>query len=467
MSSRTLPLDEAARAELDLLREGAELIARNPPRHVPDPLAELRGRTTGGRELPALPEPPADRMTTGFAERAETFRRTDPGLGAFVWTDWTPRAAAGPLAGIPFGVKENIDVAGHPTNAGRGVELARASTDAAVVAALRRAGAVPVAGCSMTELALALDGNPHRRTTRNPHDPVRIAGGSSSGSAVAVASGMVDFALGTDTGGSVRIPAAFCGVLGLKPTFGAVPMPGCVPLAPTLDHLGVLTATASRAATVLDAVSDLRPPGPGLRRRVRIGWPVDWAEQADPAVATRCLDRLRSAPVELVELGLPVTATTSAAANYLVLAAEAARSLAAAVCADPAPDPRVLATVAAGSHLGGHEVELANRQRLRIAGEQLAALRRVDAIATPTVGVTAPEIGAPSVPGGRTLPWPEIGDRFTAASNCTGFPAVSVPVTTGHPLPAGVQLIAGPGEDRWLLRLAGLLEPRNQRQGGR
>ncbi|MFE4785592.1 amidase family protein, partial [Streptomyces sp. NPDC056716] len=145
--------------------------------------------------------------------------------------------------------------------------------------------------------------------------------------------------------------------------------------------------------------------------------------------------------------------------NVAVLAAEAATALRPPVT-DESTDPRARALISAGARLTDDEVRCAHRQRLRIAGELHTALRSVDAIATPTVAVTAPPIGATGtvLPDGRTLRWPDIGDHFTAAANSTGFPAVSLPAGEVDGLPVGLQLIAGPYEDAWLLRLAALLE---------
>ncbi|MFI1830379.1 amidase [Streptomyces sp. NPDC020412] len=395
----------------------------------------------------------------------------DGRLGALTWTDWDADSTPGrPLSGTTFGIKENVDVHGRPSRAGRAATPPPADRDAVAVTRLRAAGARLVAGCTMTELAVCLDGNPHRPETRNPRDDTRIAGGSSSGSAVAVAAGFVTAALGTDTGGSVRIPAALCGVVGFKPTYDLLPRDGCVPLAPSLDHVGVITedtATALAAVLAMAAPGSCPVPAPA-RRRVRVGWPVDWTATADPAVNAACRSALAALPdaIEVVPLELPLTTRTSVLANVAVLAAEAATALR-PPATDGSTDPRVRAFLSAGACLTADEVRDAHWQRLRIARELHSALRSVDAIATPTVAVTAPPIGATELPltDGRTLRWPEVGDHFTAAANSTGFPAVSLPVGPVDGLPVGLQLVAGPHEDAWLLRLAALIEA--GQRGGR
>ncbi|MFI6285433.1 amidase [Streptomyces sp. NPDC051018] len=455
MTGRPLPPDETARAELDALRTGLARLPSPALRATPAPAVPRPA-------LPALPGIPS--ASAGPAVDPARAERLDARLGALTWTDWDAVAdPKGPLAGLAVGVKENFDVLGRPTRAGRAAVPPPADRDAVAVARLRAAGARLVAGCAMTELAVCLDGNPHRPETRNPVDDTRIAGGSSSGSAVAVAAGFVAAALGSDTGGSVRIPAALCGVVGFKPTYDLLPTDGCVPLSPSLDHVGVITpdtATALAAVLAMAAPGACPVPAP-VPRKVRVGWPVDWTAPADPAVNAACRAALSALPdsIEVVPLELPLTTSTSVIANVAVLAAESAAALRPPLT-DRSTDPRALALVSAGAYLTDGEVRAAHRQRLRIAAELHTALRSVDVIATPTVAVTAPRIGTAAIPlsDGRTLYWPDIGDHFTAAANSTGFPAVSLPAGQVDGLPVGLQLIAGPYEDGWLLRLAALLE---------
>ena len=219
------------------------------------------------------------------------------------------RAPEGPLHGIPVAIKDNIDVKGVvTTNASTVGTPPPAASDAPVVARLRSAGAELLCKANLLEYA-AGSVNPAYGMTYNPHDPGRTSGGSSSGSAALVAAGVCDFALGTDTGGSIRIPAAYCGIVGLKPTFGLVPIEGVFPLSPTLDHVGPLTRTAAQAAALLAVLSG-RPCELASVAGLRIG--VLRRHVDDPAVedgVRACVEdafeRLRSAGFELVDVDVP------------------------------------------------------------------------------------------------------------------------------------------------------------------
>jgi Asp-tRNA(Asn)/Glu-tRNA(Gln) amidotransferase A subunit family amidase len=208
--------------------------------------------------------------------RLERIERLDPALNCFtaIMAERALREAAvidamvaagrdpGPLAGIPFGVKDNYDVAGRVTAAGSIVNRSRApaSGDAILVQRLNRAGAVLVGTQNMDEFAYGFTTeNAHYGATRNPHDRLRSAGGSSGGSAAAVAAGLCDFALGTDTNGSIRVPASFCGLFGIKPTFGRLPRTGTFPFVHDLDHLGGFARNVADLALVYDTVQ--RRPG--------------------------------------------------------------------------------------------------------------------------------------------------------------------------------------------------------------
>ena len=166
------------------------------------------------------------------------------------------RAADGPLAGQPVAVKDIIEVAGLATGCGSPAsDPAPATADAPVVARLRAAGAEVFATTQCLEYAAGF-AHPEVGDTRNPRDPSRTSGGSSGGSAALVAAGVCELALGTDTGGSIRIPAAYCGVVGLKPSYGVVPVAGVFPLSPTCDHVGTLTATVAGTAALLTVLAD-------------------------------------------------------------------------------------------------------------------------------------------------------------------------------------------------------------------
>ncbi|WP_405793589.1 amidase [Streptomyces sp. NBC_01506] len=474
-----LPLDPAADAELTFLRSAAATLPDTGPAAFAGPRPTRQPRLL---DLPA-PPPYLPLDDTGLRQHLARARRRadDTATGALVWSDWdiSPTAQHAPLRGLTVGVKENIDVAGHPTRAGRAANVPPAVADAPVVTALRNAGALPVAGCAMTELAVCFDGNPNRPPVVNPLDPTLISGGSSSGSAVAVAAGLVDVALGTDTGGSVRVPAAACGVVGVKPTFGRMSRTGTVTLSPSLDHIGVIAPDVALAWAVLDILlgpdTDTEAqtrhtghPGPSPQESspdIRVGWPTGWIAQADPDIADRCrevLDACGSADV--IEVDMPVAAETAAATNYLILAAEAAELLRDAVLADADTDPRVRSLVAAGSRLTPSEVAAAHRNRLALSGEFANAFADVDLIATPVLPSHTPRIGQTELPAadGRVLEWPGSADLFTAAANATGLPALSLPVVAAKAPPIGLQLIAPWGQDRALMRAAHLLERQTQ-----
>ena len=208
-------------------------------------------------------------------------------------------ARPGPLAGMPVCVKDIVDVAGMPTTAGGADWVRHPEEDATVVARLRDAGAVVVGKGNTNEFACGIDGrNPHKGDCRNPWDPARLTGGSSSGPAAAVAAGMADGAIGSDTSGSIRVPAALCGVVGIRPTRGLVPAEGVVPLAWSLDAVGPLARDVASAALLLDVLAG-RPPAPAPRPEVaglRLGVATSLMALADAPVADALGGRHRGPP---------------------------------------------------------------------------------------------------------------------------------------------------------------------------
>ncbi|HEY0815225.1 MAG TPA: amidase, partial [Pseudonocardia sp.] len=234
----------------------------------------------------------------------------------------------GPLHGVAVGVKDLIDVAGLPTKAGSLVraDAAAADVDAAVVARLLEAGAVVVAKLHTHEFAYGPTGDVAATgPAHNPHDPALITGGSSSGSAAAVAAGHLPLALGTDTGASVRTPAALCGVVGLKPAAGHLSTEGAFPLSETLDHVGLITADVHSASVAWDVLARADGTGGGIQlpgvRDVRVGVPVDdYWRAADPAidvVVDAAVERLRVAGASVVEVRTPMI--DELAATYPVI----------------------------------------------------------------------------------------------------------------------------------------------------
>jgi Asp-tRNA(Asn)/Glu-tRNA(Gln) amidotransferase A subunit family amidase len=354
--------------------------------------------------------------------------------GAYVITlDAAP--GAGPLANVPIAIKDLVDVAGTRTRCGSGVRAhaAPASRDAAIVARLRAAGARIVGKTALVEFAFGATGiNEWEGTPRNPHDRARIPGGSSSGSAVAVAEGSAAAAIGTDTGGSVRIPAALCGVVGMKPTFGLVSVDGVFPLAPALDHVGVLAPDVASARAVLEVLApldaSLPPRRVGIDRRALAESTPEVARAIEAALARW---RVTQRDVALPDLDDVAAMTTT------LLFYEAAQIHRAtyARCRDDYGAymrdrlERAFAYTAAEY--------AAARERAREMRDQVErAFGDVDVIAGPAVGFTAPTLEEARAPDASTRLV-----RFTRLWNAVGFPAISVPVpATG--LPVGVQLAA-------------------------
>jgi Asp-tRNA(Asn)/Glu-tRNA(Gln) amidotransferase A subunit family amidase len=362
----------------------------------------------------------------------------------------------GPLHGVAVGVKDLFDVAGLPTRAGSHVldDAGPAAADAAVVARVRAAGAVIVAKLHTHEFAYGPTGDVSASgPARNPHDPTRITGGSSSGSAAAVAAGHLALALGTDTGASVRTPAALCGVVGLKPAYGRLPVDGVFPLSETCDHVGFLTADVDGAALAWDALT-----GTGTAAVARkVGVPVDdYWRPADPALTTAldaAVARLRADGVTVVEVRTPMI--DELAATYpVIVGAEAYATHARWVAERPeAYQPATRVRLEPNGDLPAHAYVDALRTRRRLVAELQAAVGDVDALVLPTTRLRATPIGQESVDGVAVRP---ALLALTLPFNLTRWPAVSVPGTTDG-LPAGVQVVGVKLDERGVLALAARL----------
>jgi 2-dehydropantoate 2-reductase len=363
------------------------------------------------------------------------------------------RAADGPLSGRPVAVKDIIAVRGLPTRFGSpGTDDTPAAADAPLVARLREAGADVFATAQCLEFAAGF-ANPLVGDTRNPRDPSRTSGGSSGGSAALVAAGVCDLAIGTDTGGSIRIPAAYCGIVGLKPTYGLVPVDGVFPLSPSLDHAGTLTATAADGIALLDAIAGPLPPATMTGAPV-IG--VLSAQLADPSVTPEvhgalrsALDRLAAAGWELREISAPWLDELPRWEHALgvIVAREAAASHAGRDTSHYAAGTRAL--LGFGAAVTAEEHARARSDRDELTAAVTATLTGLDALAGPTVGYTAPEQDPPFGVGDDNAE-----GRFTGPYNLTGHPAVSFPVPAPG-LPVGLQLAGRHGGDRSVLELAG------------
>ncbi|MGE4411439.1 MAG: AtzE family amidohydrolase [Sphingobium sp.] len=365
----------------------------------------------------------------------------------------------GPLAGVPYGVKDLCDVKGLPTTAGAGRLRAAppAAADAAAVTRLRRAGAVLVATLNMDEFAYGfVTDNAHWGITRNPHDPDRFAGGSSGGSAVAVAAGMLPFSIGSDTNGSIRVPASLCGIFGIKPTHGSMPMEGIYPLAHSLDDIGIFARSAGDLALV-DVV--LREAGgrfaePLSRPALLGGW---FADNLAPEMqqALDCFDAVLGPLPRFVPNGVG----QARSAAFLITAYEGGRLHHDALRADPMSyDPSTRDRLLAGAALPDQVYELALAFRDIFRAEIEKAFARYDVLIAPSAYGPAPLISHPyiRIDGAEQPARANLG-LYTQPISYLGLPVVAAPLRSAG-LPLGIQLIARPGCDAHLIRFAEELE---------
>jgi aspartyl-tRNA(Asn)/glutamyl-tRNA(Gln) amidotransferase subunit A len=376
----------------------------------------------------------------------------------------------GPLHGIPMAIKDMIDTRGVRTTGASAVYLDRIpEADAAVVSRLRRAGAILLGKLNMQEFAIGGSSVPsHFGPVRNPWDPSRIAGGSSGGSAAAVAAGLCFAALGTDTGGSVRQPAALCGIVGLKPTYGRVSNLGVLPLAPSLDHVGPLTRGVEDCAMVLDAIAGYEPrdvsserrplklrPWPRSPARVRIGVPrAFFYDDLHPAVQ-RALEKalavLSALGARIEEVSLEVSA------DRTVFQAEAYASHAGLIAKTPDRYlPETLAKLRRGASVDAPAYMGARLGLAQLRRDITDLFARVDVLATPTVPVPAPRLVDYPQTLDEVLAWEASSMlRNTRPFNAFGIPAVSVPCgRTDEDLPIGLQFAAAPWQERRALAVA-------------
>jgi aspartyl-tRNA(Asn)/glutamyl-tRNA(Gln) amidotransferase subunit A len=328
-----------------------------------------------------------------------------------------------------------------------------------VVARLRAAGAEVFATTQCLEYAAGF-AHPQVGDTRNPRDPARTSGGSSGGSAALVAAGACALALGTDTGGSIRIPAAYCGIAGLKPTYGLLPVAGVFPLSPACDHMGTLTATVAGAADLLAALADpgaLVPPPADGDGSFTVG--VLAAQLTDPSVTPQVHRAVTEALAVLAAAGWRLREIT---APWLEELPQWEDTLAVIVSAEAAAVHRgrrwdayaegTRALLDYGASITGDQYDAAIRQRVELSAAIEASLSGADVLAGPTVGYQAPEQDPPFGAGADSAE-----SRFTGPYNLTGHPAISIPVP-GAGLPIGLQLAGRRGADLALLRAAAAAE---------
>jgi aspartyl-tRNA(Asn)/glutamyl-tRNA(Gln) amidotransferase subunit A len=400
----------------------------------------------------------------------------------------------GPLHGVPVAVKDLIDVAGEVTAAGSPKLAGNLATrDAEVVTRLRAAGAVVVGKTRTHEFAYGVV----TPGTVNPWDPERIAGGSSGGSAAAVAAGLVPAAVGSDTAGSIRIPAACCGIVGLKPTWGRVPATGVWPLSWSCDHVGPMAATVAGVALLDQVLAGEvlagEPPGAGRTTRPVDGPPdregSPWREggrtavhspapgtgpprigrvvgddlgPVDPAVTVvtdELCRRLEASGATLDEVVLPLDAARGSVAAVVLAEAAAAHARLLEETGEAGYSRAMLAMMRIGGSALATEYLTGLRYRGRFAAEVEERLAGRDALLLPTLPCAAPPAGERTV----TIAGTEVGvqaalTRLPGPFNCSGSPVVSLPAGLAGGLPVGVSLVGRIGGDRDLLRLAAWVE---------
>ncbi len=372
------------------------------------------------------------------------------------------RAATGPMHGVAVAVKDMIDVAGVPRGNGNPRAMADppATDDAPVVRRLRQAGADVFATSSLLEYAAGAP-HPDLPQARNPVDPGRTAGGSSGGSAALVAAGVCVAALGTDTGGSIRIPASYCGVVGIKPSHGAVPVTGVQALAPTLDHVGVIAQDVATTAHVLAVLCGAPLPGGPVAEPSRLRVGVLRSQVDDPrvqpdvrAAVLAAVDLLRRNGIEVHDRDATPLDALDACFTPIVLH-EAWVNLRPIEEADPGrlgPDTARLVGAGAGVGDAAYRGALELRERLLPAAD--AVLLGVDVLLGPSVPFTAPA-STPVLDSAEG----EVEGLFSAFANVTGQPAVTLPCGTDRDgLPIGLQLAGHRGRDADLLAAAALVE---------
>ena len=385
--------------------------------------------------------------------------------------------ALGPLASVPFAVKNLIDVAGLPTRAGSKINRAHppAARDGALVRKLEAADAILVGALNMGEYAYDFTGeNEHDGPSRNPHDLAHMSGGSSGGSGSAVAAGLVPLALGSDTNGSIRVPSAFCGIFGLKPTYGRLSRAGSFPFVGSLDHLGPFARSVADLAAAYDLmqgsdaddpVATMRSPQPALPgldegiaslriaraggHFARYGYPESFAAVDKVAKALNV-----TATIELPE------ASRARAAAYIITAAEGAalhldRLRKQAGDYDFAVRDRLIA----GAAIPAAWVVRAQRFRRWYRDRVVALFQDVDIILAPSTPCRAPKIGEQTfVLDGQTLPVRNNIGILTQPISFIGLPVAAVPIWIDAGLPLGVQVIAAPWREDLALRVARALE---------
>ncbi|WP_210407442.1 AtzE family amidohydrolase [Hydrocoleum sp. CS-953] len=392
-------------------------------------------------------------------------------------TDIAQGKNPGLLAGVPFAVKNLYDIAGLTTLAGAKInaENPPATQDATAVAKLKQAGAILVGTLNMDEYAYGfVTENSHYGATPNPHDLTRISGGSSGGSAAAVAAGLVPITLGSDTNGSIRVPASLCGVFGFKPTYGRLSRAGVFLFASSLDHVGPFARSVRDIATVYDILqgSDARDPictkrppetcFPQLNQGIkdlRIAIADDhFAKGGEPEVFT-AVEQVADALGVTQRVTIP-EAHRARAAAYIITASEGANLHLENLRTRPQDfDPATRDRFLAGALIPADWYIQAQRFRRWYQGCVEEIFKEVDIILAPTTPCVAPLLGQEkmTIAGEEVLVRPNLG-LYTQPLSFIGLPVLSVPIRRTNGLPLGVQIIAAPYNEALILRVAAFLE---------
>ena len=375
----------------------------------------------------------------------------------------------GPLHGIPISVKDMIDVRGTRTTAASHVRADhRASTDAALVTRLRQAGAIVIGKCNLHEFAFGTTGYESAfGLTRNPHSEQRIPGGSSSGSAVSVATDMAIASIGTDTGGSIRIPASACGVVGLKPTHGEVSLSGVIPLAPTLDHAGPLTSTVADAQLLFKLLRQTPDEAPKKHQKtldqthfsVPRKYFFDKMDKDIASIFEHTVHTLEACGSVITDVEIPHAIEIPAVYLHTQLPEAALSHQLTLKTLPELYSPSVRARLELGRYVLAEDYLLAQHGREVLRREVDNALVKSEALILPTLPIVPPLLGDDSVTiDGETDSVRALTLRLTQLFDLTGHPAISLPCGRIDGIPIGIQLVGRHHATNELLTLAKQVE---------
>lgn len=456
------------------------------PNFVYEPITETAPKIENGEISPVdLVQASLDRIAA-----------IDPAINAFldVWEEQAlaeARAAEqaissggylGPLHGIPVGLKDLIDVAGYKTTGGSKVLADNvARTDSTVAAELKAAGAILMGKLNLVEFAYGTTGlNPHTGDVNNPWDRTRVTAGSSSGSAAAVATGMVHAALGSDTGGSIRMPAALCGIAGLKPTYGRVSRAGVLDLSWSMDHVGPMTRTTADCAVLMNVLAGHDPRDPASSQRqvpdftsglsegldgLKIGIPTDYffTDAVDAEIKSAVLvaiELMAKNGAEIVDLQMPWV-VKGRAINLGVILPESV-AVHEKMLSEHADlyTPAVRGRIQSGFNIPAIDYVRAQRARQWFNHQMAESMRHVDVLVAPTVPIQTPTIEActPSLAQGNLGAGSEL-PMFTGVFDVTGQPSHSIPCGfTAAGMPIGMMITGHPFDEVTVLQVGNAYE---------